>query len=132
MSWEDIIKVSPLEREIAEEYAPDEMEDFNEIGKLIQLMKDSPMKLINNAADIIHQQGESGYYDQFENGKEAYEDAIDMNEKLHGMFYGYIKDLKALRKQGRSHERDKVEPKGNYEERSQQRQEVFGSSIPSR
>tara|TARA_R100000995_G_C3401708_1_gene85200 strand:- start:96 stop:494 length:399 start_codon:yes stop_codon:yes gene_type:complete len=132
MSWEDIIKVSPLEREIAEEYAPKDMEDFNEIGKLIKLMEESPMKLIINAADRIHEQRESGYYDQFENGTEAYEHAIDMNGKLHGMFDGYIKDLKALRKQGRSQERNKVEPKRNYEERREQRQEVFGQPYPPR
>ena len=41
MSWEDIIKVSNLERELAEEYAPEEMSKFkNTLGKLNQLSKE--------------------------------------------------------------------------------------------
>ncbi len=39
MSWEDIIKVSPLEREIAEEYAPKDMKNFNDMTKVIEMLQ---------------------------------------------------------------------------------------------
>ena len=39
MSWEDIIKISPLEREIAEEYAPKDMKNFNDMAKVIAIVQ---------------------------------------------------------------------------------------------
>lgn len=39
MSWENIIKISPLEREIAEEYAPKDMKNFNDMTKVIEMLQ---------------------------------------------------------------------------------------------
>tara|TARA_R100001015_G_C4635210_1_gene204031 strand:- start:7495 stop:7905 length:411 start_codon:yes stop_codon:yes gene_type:complete len=130
MSWEDIIKVSPLEREIAEEYAPKDMEDFNAINEMIDSIEPMYKKVLTQAQKRVERKEKEGYYDDNPymnmSGLESYKYDVDQNNKLYETFSQFIKDLKALKKQGMSHERKKIKPKPTYEERSKQREEVFG------
>ncbi len=131
MSWEDIIKVSPLEREIAQEYAPDDMEDFNVINEMIDLIDPMYKKTLTESMNLIERKEKEGYYDENPylnmSGLESYKYDVEQNNKTYTIISEFIKDLKALQKQGMSHKREKINPKRTYEERSKQRQEVFGT-----
>lgn len=134
MIWEDIIKVSPLEREIAEEYAPKDMEDFNVINQMIDVIDPMYKKILKESMDLIMRKKREGYYDRnpYDNmsGQESYKYDVDANNKTYTIISEFIKDLKALQKQGLSHKREEINPKHTYEERLKQRREVFGTPYP--
>lgn len=136
MSWKKIIKVSSLEREIAEEYAQKDMEDFNVVSQVIEYLEEQALRLLNEDYEKLNDKKASGYYNEFHyndmTGEESYKYDLKQLNQFSSMISQWIRDLVALRKQGRSHERDKVEPKRTHEERRKQRQEVFGSPSVSR
>ena len=102
MSWQEIIKVSSLEGEIAQEYAPEDMKDFNELNKLITQVEETLADLMKNMT--------------FDN---------DIDWRIRNMFREWIKDLKHLQNEGRPQEHHRIEPKIEFGERNKQRMEVF-------
>ena len=97
MTWEDIIKISSLEREIAEEYAPEDMDDFNQLNQLISLVKD----LQKNTERQMASGSLKGN---------------SLNPKIRQWFNGWLDDLEHLQREGRPQDRSKVKFGEKYNE----------------
>jgi len=88
MSWEDIIKVSPLEREIAEEYAPEDMKNFNDMTKVIEMLQADYKEFLQ------------GLSEKAQRGEIDREKFAEYDRKLNGL----LREVKAMRN-------TKVEPR---------------------
>ena len=127
-SWKDIVKISDYEREVAEEFAPEDMKEFNELNKVIEFMEGPALDTLNGIYNKIEENFRSGKYYEFgKNAKKQYKEDMRSAAVTEDALVGFIKDLKTLRSLGRSDEKDKVKIKETYGERSKQREELFGN-----
>ena len=81
MSWEDIIKVSPLEREIAVEYAPKDMKNFTNNTEIIERLQADYKEYLQGLSEKV-QRGEI--------------DGLKVAE-VAGTLYGILRKLKTGR-----------------------------------
>tara|TARA_B100001121_G_C18506515_1_gene534571 strand:+ start:59 stop:430 length:372 start_codon:yes stop_codon:yes gene_type:complete len=122
------VKISDYEKEVAEEFAPEEMKHFNELNKVIEFMEGPALDTLSDIYIGMNERYISGKYEEYgKNAKKQYKQDRERAKATESALVGFIKDLKKLRSLGRSDERNKVQIKTTQGERSKQRKELFGS-----